>query len=197
MKRENHTEIEIGKKIRALRKIRGISLQKLSKEVGMSYSYLSNLENGKHSVSISNLQRMARFFGVDMIYFIQSDRPAPKVFRREDLFGDDDNYYEDIIYRVITSEDNPHLQASYIYMPPNKPDENNIHKHGIGQEMVISLSGCVWVMVGESVYQLKEGACILFDADSEHMIYTEEEPASFIIVSSPPYSQNMTEEQTE
>lgn len=194
MKKENRTEIEIGKKIRALRKIRGISLQRLSGETGMSYSYLSNLENGKHSVSINNLQRVASFFGVDMIYFIQSDKPEPKVFQRADLFDDDDNYYADIVYRVITSESNPYLQASYIYMPPNKPDEKNIHKHGTGQEMVMCLEGCVRVMVGEDVYQLKNGACILFDAESEYLIYTEEEQASFVIVSSPPYSQKITEE---
>lgn len=98
---------------------------------------------------------------------------------------------------MITSEDDPNLQASYIYMPPNKPDEKNIHKHGAGKEMVIALKGCVWVMVGESVYQLEAGSCIHFDADSEHMMYTEEESARFIIVSSPPYRQNMTEEQME
>lgn len=134
----------------------------------MSYSYLSNLENGKHSVSINNLQRLATFFGVDMIYFIQSNRSAPKVFQKEELFEDADSYYDDIIYRVITSEDNPNLQVSHIYMPPHKPEEQNIHKHGVGQELIVALEECVLVMVGDEVYELKEGASILFDADKEH-----------------------------
>ena len=60
------SDIEVGKKIRALRKIRGISLQQMANDTGMSYSYLSGLENGKHSVSITNLQRVATFFDVDM-----------------------------------------------------------------------------------------------------------------------------------
>ena len=44
--RENDSTV--GAKIRALRRIRGLSLQQMSQETGMSYSYLSGLENGKH-----------------------------------------------------------------------------------------------------------------------------------------------------
>ena len=51
----------------------------------MSYSYLSGLENGKHSVSITNLQRIAKVFGVDMVYFLMPGA-VPKVFRKEELF---------------------------------------------------------------------------------------------------------------
>lgn len=36
--------ISVGSKIRALRKIRGISLQQMAQSTGMSYSYLSGLE---------------------------------------------------------------------------------------------------------------------------------------------------------
>ena len=56
MAEDMSNDIEIGKKLRALRKIRGISLQQMARETGMSYSYLSGLENGKHSVSITNLR---------------------------------------------------------------------------------------------------------------------------------------------
>lgn len=191
MTEEMQSEIEVGKKIRALRKIRGISLQKMSKETGMSYSYLSGLENGKHSLSISNLQRVARFFQVDMIYFLQPSGPVPRVIRKADLFGQSSTY-EDISYRVVTPADSSHLQVSYVYMPPHSPNERNIHKHGIGQELVLALSGRTFVMVEEERYRLEEGDSILFAADVEHLIYTEEQPATFVIISSPPYGQDIT-----
>ena len=82
--RENDSTV--GAKIRALRRIRGLSLQQMSQETGMSYSYLSGLENGKHSVSITNLQRIAKYFGVDMVYFLMPSGAVPKVFRKEELF---------------------------------------------------------------------------------------------------------------
>ena len=80
------SDIEVGKRLRSLRKIRGISLQQMAAETGMSYSYLSGLENGKHSVSITNLQRIASFFGVDMVYFLQPGGPVPRVMRKKDLW---------------------------------------------------------------------------------------------------------------
>ena len=54
--KEESMDISIGSKIRALRKVRSISLQQMAKDLGMSYSYLSGLENDKYSVSITKLQ---------------------------------------------------------------------------------------------------------------------------------------------
>lgn len=183
-------DIEVGKKIRALRKIRGISLQQMANETGMSYSYLSGLENGKHSVSIANLQRVASFFQVDMVYFLQPSGSVPRVTRRKDLL-DNVSSINDVFYRVLTPADTSHLQVSYVQMPPNSPSERRIHKHGDGQELVLVIGGCVWIMIEGERYRLEQGDSILFEANIEHLIYTEEQSASIMIVSSPPYGQNI------
>ena len=181
----------VGNRIRALRKIRGISLQQMAQSTGMSYSYLSGLENGKHSVSIANLQRIAAFFEVDMICFLMPSGAVPRVFRKREMYSPS-NKYGSIAYRVVTPEDSSNLQVSYVYMPPHEPTERHIHKHGKGQEMVLVLDGCACVMVEEERYKIEPGDSILFEADTEHLIYTEEQPASFVIVSSPPYGQDLT-----
>jgi len=62
---------------------------------------------------------------------------------------------------------------------------------GKGQEMLITLDGCVCVMVEEERYRIEQGDCIVFDANVEHVMYTEEQPATFVIISSPPYGQNI------
>ena len=185
------SDIEVGKKIRALRKIRGISLQQMANETGMSYSYLSGLENGKHSVSITNLQRVANFFNVNMVYFLQPDGPVPRLIRKEDLFRNDSEV-DDIYYRVMTPPESTHLQISYVHMPPNAPTERRIHKHGRGQELVMVLDGAVVVLVAGERYLVEQGDSLLFEADVEHLIFTEDRPASFAIISSPPYGQKYT-----
>ena len=184
------SDIEVGKRLRSLRKIRGISLQQMAEKTGMSYSYLSGLENGKHSVSITNLQRIASFFGVDMVYFLQPGGPVPRVMRKEELF-DPSSSFRDIFYRVMTPADSSHLQISYVHMPPQAPAERRIHKHGRGQEMVLVLEGAVYVMVEGERYRVEQGDSILFEADVEHLIFTEEQEATFVIVSSPPYGQTV------
>ena len=184
------SDIEVGKKIRALRKIRGISLQQMANDTGMSYSYLSGLENGKHSVSITNLQRVANFFNVDMVYFLQPGGPVPRLIRKEDLLQDNSGV-EDIYYRVMTPPESSHLQISYVQMPPNSPTERRIHKHGRGQELVMVMDGAVVVMVEGERYTVERGDSLLFEADVEHLIFTEDRPATFAIVSSPPYGQKV------
>lgn len=187
---ENKSDIEVGKRLRSLRKIRGISLQQLSKSTGMSYSYLSGLENGKHSVSITNLQRLASFFEVDMIFFLQQSGSVPNVFTPGDMFAPDEDR-DHIIYRVVTPENTKYLQMSYVFLPPHEPSERHIHKHGEGQEIILSLDGSVHVMVGEESYCLGPGDSIHFESNIEHLIYAEEEACSFVIISSPPYGQNI------
>ena len=184
------SDIEVGKRIRALRKNRGISLQQMASETGMSYSYLSGLENGKHSVSITNLQRVANFFNVDMVYFLQPVGPVPRLLRKEDLLRNNSGV-EDIYYRVMTPPESSHLQISYIQMPPNAPTERRIHKHGRGQELVMVMEGAVVVMVEGERYLVERGDSLLFEADVEHLIFTEDRPAAFAIVSSPPYGQKV------
>ena len=113
-----NSDIEVGKRIRSLRKIRGISLQQMAAETGMSYSYLSGLENGKHSVSITNLQRLASFFGVDMVYFLQPGGPVPRVMRKNDLFNPD-CFFRDIYYRVMTPPDSMVMvKVGFIWIAP-------------------------------------------------------------------------------
>ena len=184
------SDIEVGKRIRALRKNRGISLQQMANDTGMSYSYLSGLENGKHSVSITNLQRVANFFNVDMVYFLQPGGPVPRLIRKEDLLQDNSGV-EDIYYRVMTPPESSHLQISYIQMPPKAPTERRIHKHGRGQELVMVMDGAVVVMVEGERYTVERGDSLLFEADVEHLIFTEDRPAAFAIVSSPPYGQKV------
>ncbi|MEM5818548.1 MAG: helix-turn-helix domain-containing protein [Desulfitobacterium hafniense] len=186
---DSNDGINIGQKLRSLRKIRDISLQQLSEETGMSYSYLSGLENEKHSISIINLQRLAKYFNVDLIHFLDN-RDAETVFVRKD--DEQDHVTEDgIVFNVITSKEGKNLQVSYVTLPPNSPTERNIHKHEKGQELIIAIEGKVVVMVESNKYQLNQGDLVIFDSDVEHWIYTEESGAKILIVSSPPYGREV------
>ena len=187
--------INVGSKLRSLRKIRDISLQQLAEETGMSYSYLSGLENEKYSISIVNLQRLARYFNVDLIQFLDT-RDVDTILVRK---GEEQDHMtaDGIAYNVITSNQGKNLQVSQVTLPPNAPSERNIHKHSKGQELIIAQEGEVIVMVESSRYQLHEGDLVLFDSDVEHCIFTEEIGAKILIVSSPPYGRASVPGETE
>lgn len=182
---ENKDGINVGQKLRSLRKIRDISLQQLAEATGMSYSYLSGLENEKYSISIVNLQRLARYFNVDLIHFLDT-RSADTVLVRK---NEEQNHLtaDGIAYNVITSDQDKNLQISQVTLPPNAPAERNIHKHNKGQELIVAMEGEVVVMVESNRYQLHEGDLLIFESDVEHCIFTEDTGARILIVSSPPY----------
>lgn len=183
---ESDNNFEVGNRIRALRKIRGISLKQMADDTGMSYSYLSGLENGKHSVTLTNLQRLSRYFDVDLVYFIQKDEPGSKVIRKAD-YPDADSL-KDVYYDLVTSADAKDLQVSYICMPPNAPKEKYVHRHAQGHELVLVLEGSVTVMIGEDRQVLGPGDSVIFESNTEHLIFTENQSAVIVLISSPPYS---------
>ncbi|HIE95458.1 MAG TPA: XRE family transcriptional regulator [Planctomycetes bacterium] len=57
---------EIGQKLRDLRKSRGITLRALAKEVGIHFSSISNIENGKERCGEETLTRIAEALGADV-----------------------------------------------------------------------------------------------------------------------------------
>ena len=62
--------IEIGKKIRAIRKAKGISMRKLATIAPIHKSSLSEIENGKMNVKMLALKKIADTLNVDVKDFL-------------------------------------------------------------------------------------------------------------------------------
>jgi transcriptional regulator with XRE-family HTH domain len=77
---------EIGIRIRELRQHRGLTLEQVAAETGLSVSFLSMLERDKVSVSVDNLERLADYFQVHMVHFFRTEAASPvQVTRRADI----------------------------------------------------------------------------------------------------------------
>ncbi|MGZ0173345.1 MAG: transcriptional repressor LexA [Planctomycetales bacterium] len=59
------TSSQIGEQIREARQARGLSLRALAEKVGIHFSHLSKIENGKDTVGRDTLIRIAEELGVD------------------------------------------------------------------------------------------------------------------------------------
>ena len=81
-KSDNSSEARIGEVLRRLREEQGLSLRTLAVRVGFSASFLSQVENGAVSPSISSLERIAGELGVTLAdLFVASQPPATAVIR--------------------------------------------------------------------------------------------------------------------
>ena len=62
--------------LKLLRKKKRLTLMKLSKELGLPDSTLSQYENGKRQISIGKAKQLAEYFGVSVGYLLGLDTPA-------------------------------------------------------------------------------------------------------------------------
>ena len=70
---------ELGKKLKTIRLSEKLTLSECSEITGLSVGFLSQIENGKTSIAIDNLQLLADCFGVDISYFFESDAKKKNV----------------------------------------------------------------------------------------------------------------------
>lgn len=75
-------------KIRSLRETKKVSLKEASKEIGISPSYLSQLENGEGNPCFSVLLQIAKYYGISVINLMSAMEDDKKTDIRGLLLGD-------------------------------------------------------------------------------------------------------------
>lgn len=74
----------IGRNLADLRKSRSLTLAQISEEIGVTHSYLSKLESGKiKKPSFENLNTIAKYFNVDLSYFVTDKEELNKMSDEE------------------------------------------------------------------------------------------------------------------
>lgn len=56
--------VQFGLRVKQLREERGLSQRAFSDSIGMSHTYLADIERGSRNVSIDNVKRIADGFGI-------------------------------------------------------------------------------------------------------------------------------------
>jgi transcriptional regulator with XRE-family HTH domain len=69
---------QFGRRVRAARILKGLSLQRCADQAGISYSNLSVIERGKRSMYVEHLPALAKALGVDVQYLLGEEDPAEK-----------------------------------------------------------------------------------------------------------------------
>lgn len=80
----------INRAIKAIRVFHGVSQVELAKELNISKSYLSEIENGKKSVSYSFLEDFAKFFDMPvstLVYFSENIENPEKISKKFKLLA--------------------------------------------------------------------------------------------------------------
>lgn len=88
----DYMHASIGSKLQSLRKARGFSQQFVADQVGMKRSTISNYEIDRRLPSLTDLKRLADFYGVGLDYFdlAAADDIQDLLARARDVFANPD-----------------------------------------------------------------------------------------------------------
>lgn len=57
---------KVGNRIKALRQQTGLSQEKFALKIGMDRTYFASVEKGKRNISVINLEKIAKGFGISL-----------------------------------------------------------------------------------------------------------------------------------
>jgi transcriptional regulator with XRE-family HTH domain len=171
--REKVLEVAIGRVVRSYRKQQNITVAELSQMTDLSIGMLSKIENGNTSPSLNTLQSLANALSVPLTSFFrqyEENREAVHTKAGEGMDVDRDGTRAGHQYTLlghIGSNASGVIVEPYLITLNSKSDTFQTFQHG-GIETIYMLEGEVDYRHGSSVYPLKPGDTLFFDADAPH-----------------------------
>ncbi|GAA0355460.1 cupin domain-containing protein [Bowmanella denitrificans] len=159
--------MKVGKRIKALRKQRGLSQRELAKLVSLPNSTLSMIERDAVSPSISNLHKILNGLSMPLSQFFTGEfiEEDKLVYASEELtdIGSDGVQY------LLVGAEKPDRQLTFlqeIYPPGTGTGEEWISHPG--QEAGTILSGEITILQGQQEYHLKAGDSYYLNTQLPH-----------------------------
>jgi transcriptional regulator with XRE-family HTH domain len=165
----------VGSNLRRLRIKRGLSLERLSRQSGVSRAMLSQVELGYSAPTINVMWRIARALDVPFGALLTEDpREGVQVLRSADAkrLNSHDGTFSS---RALFPFDAPRRSELYeIRLRGRAIERAGAHQPGTTENLVVSI-GRVTITVGGERFALERGDAVLFAADREH-VYENPEP---------------------
>lgn len=154
----------VGERLRRLRLSRGDSLARVAKAARVSVGFLSALERGHMSASVSTLRRLARFYRVNILALFDPSQSNPGRVRpnqRKVLEAGRGVRMELLSWGNTVME--PHL---FRIAPSAGSGESYSHE---GEEFIFVLQGCLEIeLEGGEHHRLEEGDSFYFESSTQH-----------------------------
>ena len=177
--------MDIGSKIKRLRRKNQLTLEDVANRCELSKGFLSQVENNLSSPSITTLEDILEVLGSSLSEFFSEDEPSENiiVYTESDYFVNEQENYK-IDYLVPNAQKN---LMEPIYLTLNPKGSSEIVPPHDGEDFGYVLEGSIVVVYGNKSVTCKKGESFYFVTDKKHYIKnTTNKPAKVIWVSSPP-----------
>jgi transcriptional regulator with XRE-family HTH domain len=178
----------IAGRVRELRAARGLSLDALADQSGVSRSMISLIERGESSPTAAVLEKLAGGLGVTLASLFDATdsarAPGGPVSRREDQpqWRDPASGY---VRRNVSPPGVPQpMQIVEVHFPPGgRVAFENLGRDARVHQQVWVLEGTMEISVGEDRHRLREGDCLAMSLDGPTMFHNpSRKPARYAVV---------------
>jgi transcriptional regulator with XRE-family HTH domain len=181
----SHSPEHITARIRELREILDIPVEKAAETLGISRELYASYESGEASIPINSLYGLAELFGVDVTELLTGERPRMDRYTvvRAGQGVVVDRYPGYKFESLAANFRGRVIEPMLVTLEPHEDEahEPALVKHH-GQEFNLVLKGTVKVVVGKHAFVLNAGDSIYFDATAEHGQRALGGPALFLTV---------------
>jgi len=178
--------LELGYRIREVRRKKNMTLRDAAVEAGVSESFLSQVERGLANPSVASLRRIADAMHEPVASFFVGDAPSGMVVRAKDRrrlvhpMGMLEDY-------LLTPPNARRLQIIYCVAGPGEGSGRELYTHVADEECLVVLSGQLEVGIGEETYKLEKGDTMLLDPKIPHGFFNPgPEATTMLWVQTPP-----------
>lgn len=161
--------LDVGVRLQAIRKLKGLSQRELAKRAGVTNSTISMIEKNSVSPSISSLKKVLGGIPMSLVEFfsldLEQDNQTQVVYRASEL--------TDICSGAITMKlvGKAHPSRAIAFLdetyPPGTDTGDEMYAHE-GEEAGMLVEGRLELTVGNDVYILEPGDSYYFESSRPH-----------------------------
>lgn len=168
--------IQLGSRIRRLRRRAGLTLQTVAEAADVSRSMLSKIETAKSAPSVATLMRIAAALGTSAAAMLARPTDDGTIFTPADRTTRTAMQHSNAGYRFVAlaAQRDDKLVQPFIFearagqRSPRGRTQPLMHA---GEEFVFVLKGRMRYRVGPTQYTLGPGDSLYFDAEQEHELW--------------------------
>jgi transcriptional regulator with XRE-family HTH domain len=171
----------LGHRLRDARVRRGLTLRDAAGQVGVTGSFLSQVEHGRTHPSLVTLRRLAQTLGVTLGSFLGDEPVTERVVtpeRRQRLAWPKSK----VTFEFVATPGRKYVQLAIIKFEVGGQTAEEPVAHNYGEECSLVTEGAVRVVLGDgNQYLLRKGDAITLDRTMPHLYRNEARSRSTLI----------------
>ena len=179
-------DLEVGRRIRDLRRISQLSLETVAARTGLSIGYISQIERGLSSPSLRVLATLADVLGVGIAALFgakpAADGAADSVVTREQQRAELKLWRTGISKQLLSPAGTENrLNLFLVHMEPGGSTGDELYTHD-GEEAGLVLEGEMTLTVDSQTWSLKTGDSFRFASRRPHRFSNPAEDAKAVVL---------------